>query len=177
MNTNSIPDIVSWAQSRAGFYIPETKQPIKLAPHQAAILRYIFTVQQDGRLAYDTVVWACPKKSGKTTIGALVAEYFSLFFEAPNEVLIMANDLEQTGRVYKSLRQSVKLNNVLSRRVDIQSQALRFDNGTDVLAIPSDYKSAGGNILRAHCAGDELWGYMSENARRLWEELTPVTNM
>lgn len=98
----AIPDIVTWAESPAGFYIPETKKPIKLASHQAAILRHIFAPQDDGRLAYDTVVWSCPKKSGKTTIAALVAEYFALFFESPNEVYLCANDFEQAqGRVFK----------------------------------------------------------------------------
>jgi phage terminase large subunit-like protein len=53
------------------------------------------TPGEDGRLPYSEVVYSCPKKSGKTTIAALVMEYFGLFIEAPNEVYSCANDLEQ----------------------------------------------------------------------------------
>ena len=120
---SDIPDIVTWAESPAGFYISETRKPIKLAAHQAAILRHIFTLQDDERLAYDTVLFATPKKAGKTTIAALVAEYFCLFFEAPNEVYLCANDQEQSiGRVYKALAQSIRLNSYLSNRTDVQAK-------------------------------------------------------
>jgi hypothetical protein len=171
---SDIPDIVSWAESPAGFYISDTRRPIQLAAHQGAILRHIFTVQDDGRLAYDTVIYATPKKSGKTTIGALVAEYFALFFEAPNEIYLCANDQEQSiRRVYKSLAQSVRLNPIISTRTDVQARLARFDNGTDCLALASDYAgSAGSN--HGLTVWDELWAYTSESARRLWDELTPV---
>jgi phage terminase large subunit-like protein len=169
------PDIVTWAQSPAGFYIPETKKPIKLASHQAAILRHIFAPQDDGRLAYDTVVWSCPKKSGKTTIAALVAEYFALFFESPNEVYLCANDFEQAqGRVFKALSQSVRLNTrYLAKRVDAQMRLIHFDNGTDIIAIASDYAGAAGSN-HGLTVWDELWAYTTESSRRLWDELTPV---
>ena len=172
---SKIPDIVTWAESPAGFYIPETKKPIRLASHQAAILRHIFTPQDDGRLAYDTVIWACPKKSGKTTVGALVAEYFALFFESPNEVYLCANDFEQAqGRVFKALSQSVRLNTrYLAKRVDAQMRLIHFDNGTDINAIASDYAGAAGSN-HGLTVWDELWAYTTESARRLWDELTPV---
>jgi phage terminase large subunit-like protein len=171
---NNIPDIVTWAESPAEFYIPETREPIKLADHQGEILRHIFTPQDDGRLAYDTIVYSCPKKSGKTTIAALVAEYFGLFFEAPNEIYLCANDFEQSiGRVYKNLSQSVRLNGLLSSRTDVQAHSCRFDNGTNIDAIASDYAGAAGSN-HGLTIWDELWAYTSESARRLWDELTPV---
>ena len=171
---NNLPDVVKWAESPAGFYISESRKPIRLAAHQAAILRHIFTPQDDGRLQYDTVIYATPKKSGKSTIGALVAEYFGLFIEAPNEIYICANDFEQAqGRVFKSLAQSIRLNPHLSNRTDVQARVAKFDNGTDVNALASDYAgSAGSN--HGLTVWDELWAYTSESARRLWDELTPV---
>ncbi len=137
-------------------------------------MRHIFTLQDDGRLAYDTVIYATPKKAGKTTIAALVSEYFALFYEAPNEVYLCANDQEQSiGRVYKALAQSIRMNSYLSDRIDVQARLPRFDNGTDCYALASDYAgSAGSN--HGLTVWDELWAYTSESARRLWDELTPV---
>lgn len=169
----AIPDIVAWGESRSGFYIPETKAPIKLASHQAAILRHVLTLGPDGRLPYSEVIWSGPKKSGKTTIAALVAEYFGLFIESPNEVYLCANDLEQSqGRVYKALSQSVKLNRHLTNRADVQVRITRFDNGTELTALPSDYAGAAGSN-HGLSIFDELWAYVSENSRRLWDEMTP----
>jgi phage terminase large subunit-like protein len=171
---NKLTDIVQWAESSAGFYLSGTKQPIKLAGHQKDILRHVFTQQADGRLPYDTVVYACPKKSGKTTIAALVAEYFALFIEAPNEVYLCANDLEQSqGRSFKAMSQSVRLNPHLSNRADIQRQAIYFDNETMVQALAADYAGAAGSN-HGLTVWDELWAYVSERSRRLWDELTPV---
>ena len=116
-----------------------------------------------------------PKKSGKTTIAALVAEYFALFFEAPNEVYLCANDFEQAqGRVFKALSQSVRLNTrYLAKRTDAQMRIIHFDNGTDINAIASDYAGAAGSN-HGLTVWDELWAYTSESSRRLWDELTPV---
>lgn len=168
------PDIVTWSQSAAGFYIPDTKRPILLAPHQAAILRHVFTPGDDGRLPYDTIVYSCPKKSGKTTIAALVALYFALFFEPPNEIYMAANDLEQAqARTFKALAGSIRMNPHLSRRADVQRSLVNLDNGTTITALAADYASAAGSNHGLSC-WDELWAYVTERSRRLWDELTPV---
>lgn len=72
-------DIINWAESRHGFYLVDTKKPIILASHQRDILRHVFTPGEDGRFPYETVLFSAPKKSGKTTVAALVAEWFALF--------------------------------------------------------------------------------------------------
>jgi phage terminase large subunit-like protein len=169
-----IPDIVNWAQSSAGFYLTDTRQPIQLASHQAEILQHVLTPGEDGRLLYDTVVYSAPKKSGKTTIGALVGEYFGLFIEPPNEIYMVSNSLEQSqGRSYKALRRSIELNSSLNGRVDPQNKFIHFDNGTDVVALSSDYAGAAGSN-HGLTVWDELWAYLTESSWRLWDELTPV---
>ena len=169
-----IPDIVSWAESSAGFYLPETRKPIQLAEHQKDILRHVLSINGDGRMPYDTVVYSTPKKSGKTTLGAMVAEYFALFIEPPNELFILANSLEQSqGRAFKSLSRSVRLNRHLKQRTASLAKSIRFDNGTDVIALSSDYATAAGSN-HGLTIWDELWAYLSENSRRLFDELTPV---
>jgi phage terminase large subunit-like protein len=172
--SEKIPDIVKWAESPAGFYLAETKKPIKLAPHQAEILRHVLTPGPDGRLPYDEIVYSTPKKGGKTTIGALVAEYFALFHEAPNEVYLVANDLEQAiGRVYRVLERSIRLNAYLESRTTVQTRLINLDNGTSITPLASDYAGAAGSN-HGLTVWDELWAYTTESARRLWDELTPV---
>ena len=45
----------------------ELGQPFKLMDHQREILRLAFTFDEHGRLPWDTVIYSCVKKSGKTT--------------------------------------------------------------------------------------------------------------
>jgi len=172
--SSKIPDIASWAESPAGFYLADTKKPIKLAAHQAAILRHVFEVQPDGRLRYDEVVYSTPKKGGKTCVGALVSEYFSLFFEPPNEVYLIANSLEQSqGRAYKALERSIQLNPVIGPRTTLQTKLILLDNQTSIIPLSSDYAGAAGSN-HGLTLWDELWAYTTEGARRLWDEMTPV---
>jgi phage terminase large subunit-like protein len=169
-----ILDVVEWAESSAGFYVPDTRAPIVLADHQKLILRHILAVDNTGRLPYDTVVYSCPKKSGKTTLAALVAEYFALFVEPPNEIFMLANSLEQSqGRAYKMLKLSVEHNPYLSKRTDTQAKVICFSNGTDVIPLTSDYATAAGSN-HGLTIWDELWAYQTENSQRLWDEMTPV---
>ena len=46
----------------------ELGQPFKLMDHQREILRLAFTFDDQGRLPWDTVIYSCVKKSGKTTL-------------------------------------------------------------------------------------------------------------
>ena len=48
----------------------ELGQPFALMDHQREILKLAFDFDSNGKLPYDTIIWSCPKKSGKTTINA-----------------------------------------------------------------------------------------------------------
>jgi hypothetical protein len=48
----------------------ELGQPFALRDHQREVLCLAFAFDQDGRLPWDTIVYSCVKKSGKTTINA-----------------------------------------------------------------------------------------------------------
>jgi hypothetical protein len=50
---------------------PETTKPFVLLEAERAFLRHAFTIGPDGRLLYPEQVYACPKKSGKTTFAAI----------------------------------------------------------------------------------------------------------
>ena len=99
-----------------------------------------------GRLAYDTILWGTIKKSGKTAINAALTLWWAFTQEAPNEVLVVANDLEQAqGRVYRTLDGLLTHNPELGHSADIQSKAIWLSNGTSIQAIASEYAGAAGS--------------------------------
>ena len=61
--------------------------------HQRKILRLAFAFDQDGRLPWDTILYSCIKKSGKATLNGALTLGWGFTQEAPNEILILANDL------------------------------------------------------------------------------------
>ncbi len=152
----------------------ELGQPFHLLDHQREILRRAFTFDGDGRLRYDTVIYSCIKKSGKTTTNAAVTLWWAFTQDAPNEILIVANDLEQAqGRVFKAIAGIIRYNPELARSAEVQARLVILSNGTTITALASEYAGAAGSN-HGLTSWDELWGYTSESSRRLWEELTPV---
>jgi hypothetical protein len=50
---------------------------------------------------------------------------------------------------------------------------IEFVNGSTIQALASDYAGAAG-ANPTFVVFDELWGYASERAHRLWDEMVPV---
>ncbi len=152
----------------------ELGEPFALIDEQREILRLAFDFDQDGRLPWDTIIYSCIKKSGKTTLNGALTLAWGFTQEAPNEILILANDLEQTlARVFKTMEGIIKHNPELQREAEVQSKTIFLANGTTATAISGDYAGAAGSN-HGLVSYDELWGYTSESSIRLWEELTPV---
>lgn len=152
----------------------ELGKPFRLMPHQREILRLAFQFDADGRLPWDTIIYSCPKKSGKTTENAALTLWWALTQESDNEILICANDFDQAqARVFKTITRLLKRNPELRRGASIQSDKIILDNGTTIQAIASEYAGAAGSN-HGLTSWDELWGYVSESSRRLYEELSPV---
>jgi phage terminase large subunit-like protein len=150
-------------------------QPFHLEDHQRKILGEAFRYDENERFVYRTIIYSAPKKSGKTAINALVCLWWGFCIEAPNEIIIAANDLDQSvSRVYDAGKGFITKNAELKERADFSGRLLiRLKNETTIKAIPSDYAGqAGAN--QGLVSFDELWGFMSEKSRRLYEELTPV---
>lgn len=145
-----------------------------LAQHQRDFLRIAFAFDADGRLPWDTIVYSAPKKSGKTGFGAAVTCWWAFCHEAPNDIKIVANDLDQSvGRVFGAIAGMIKSNPILDASASITASTIRLSNDTSIEAIASEYRgSAGSN--HGWTVWDELWGFTSEDSRRLWDELTPV---
>jgi len=166
-------DIVTFAEEC--YFLPSTKQPIKLEEHQKRILRHVFRRDKEGRFPYDTVIYSCPKKSGKTEIAALVGLWLALTEEPYNEVYALANDFEQArGRVFRAMARACLTSPLLRSAARVGHREILFPStGTTITALASEYAGAAG-ANPGLTLWDELWGYVSEASHRLWEEMTPV---
>jgi hypothetical protein len=155
--------------------VNERGLPFRLYPHQREIFRAAFAFDADGLLAWDTFVYACPKKSGKTTINGALTTWWAFTQEAPNELYVLANDKEQASvRVYRSATRIIQGNPGLRSSVTVaDGKRLVLSNGTEVTPLAADFTGSAGSD-HGLTSWDELWGYVSERSSRLWEEMTPV---
>ena len=143
----------------------ELGQPFRLSDHQREVLRLAFDFDSDGRLPHDTILYSCIKKSGKTTLNSALTLAWGFTQEVPNEILVLANDLEQTlARVFKTMEGIIQHNPELQREAEVQTRTIYLANGTTVTAISGDYAGAAGSN-HGFSSRDELWGYTSESSR------------
>jgi phage terminase large subunit-like protein len=155
---------------------PETGRPFVLLPAERVFLRHAFTTGADGRLAYSEWVYAAPKKSGKTGFAALLMTTAVLLFGGRyGEAFTLANDLEQsTSRVFTAAARIIEASPLLRSEARVLSDKIIFNaTGSSIVPLASDAASAAGGhpVISVF---DELWGYTSERARRLWDEMVPV---
>jgi phage terminase large subunit-like protein len=60
------------------------------------------------------------KKSGKTTLNGALTLWWAFTQEAPNEILIVANDLEQSlARVFRTLEGIIEHNPELKQEAEV----------------------------------------------------------
>ncbi len=146
-----------------------------LQQYQKDILTKVLTAdEKTGLFPYTTVIWSQPKKHGKTQIAACVGAWYGVNVEAPNVIMTMASNQEQSaGLIFNSMVPSVY---ALGGKVPFSTHVtpeIRLPNGTIIKAIPNNYAGqAGGNY--GLTLWSELWTFKSERDRRLWEETPPV---
>jgi phage terminase large subunit-like protein len=185
-NINRLP-LVQFAHRN--FYIPgddwSPAKPIKLLPHQVAILEFMFNPPPEHTPNcgyFQTIIYSTVKKSGKTTIGSLVGRWAAETWARFGEVYSIANDYEQAkGRIFQKILESIILDpryHSGHREIPdlwrvIDRELTHIPSGTKIKALAGDYKGeAGGNPTLT--LWSELWGFSSEASRRLWDEMTPV---
>lgn len=167
----------SFAHDPAGFidaYIKrnEKNKPWSLSAHQRAILRLALRFDAAGRLLLRLLLWAEMKKSGKTFLAACLGLWWG-FTHSHTEIIVCANDLEQsTGRVFATMVKLCEHNAELKRSVKLKAAEIVISNGTIIKAVANDYRGEAG-ARHSLAIFDELWGYDSERAERLFEEMTP----
>ncbi len=154
---------------------PETGRGFVLYEAQKRFLREAFVLTDDGRFRYSEMVFSAPKKSGKTALAAMAAVYVAVVLAGQyGEVYCLANDFEQAAsRVFQAAARIVEASPLLRGSVKITANRIEFrSTGTFIQAVASDYAGfAGANPTLVIC--DELWGFMSEAAHRLWDEAVP----
>ena len=171
MASKRIIPFVEWAEKNI---MLENKKMLRLEKHQKKILGLALKVDRNGKLKYSTVVYSCIKKSGKTTVEAVVVLWFAYELAPGTELILAANDLEQSsGRAFKMAKKIINRNPILKSRVmSMTAKEIILNDGTTIKAIPTD--AAGESGANQSFSGfDELWGFYSERSRRLWDELTP----
>ena len=154
---------------------PETNKPFVLLDAEKEFLKHAVTLGPDGRLLYPTLIYSAIKKSGKTTFAAiLVITVLLLLGGRYAEAYCLSNDLEQAkGRVFEACRRIVQASPLLACEADITANKITFGaTGGTITAIPSDYAGAAG-ANPTISVFDELWGFTSEKAWRLWDEFVP----
>jgi phage terminase large subunit-like protein len=122
------------------------------------------------------VGWYAPKKSGKTALAALIVLYVIVALGGPfAEAYCIANDFEQaTSRVFQAIVRIIRASPLLARAARIYSNKIEFpSSGATITALASDYAGAAG-ANPTITVFDELWAFVKERARRLWDEMVPV---
>lgn len=154
---------------------PEDGKPFQLYPEQEQFLRMALTLDPNGRLPFSELVYSTKKKGGKTTTAELATIYVPFVLGGPYaEAFCCANDLEQsTGRVFQGCARIIEASPMLRKDCRITGTKIEYvPTGATIQAIASDYGGAAGSNPN-WIVFDELWGFMSENAHRLWDEMVP----
>ena len=152
---------------------PETKKPFVLLDAERAFLRHAFAIGPNSRLLYPEQVYACPKKSGKTTFAAIfVITIVLLYGGAYAQAICAANDRDQSvERVFAMIKRIIECSPQLCDEAKMTTDKITIGDAV-IIAIPNDYASAAGSN-HVVSVFDELWGYTNERSRRLFDELVP----
>jgi phage terminase large subunit-like protein len=152
---------------------PETGRPFVLNDAERQFLRLALTLNENGRLKFPELLFGAIKKSGKTTLAAIIMLVMILLFGGRfAEGFCVANDLEQAqSRVFLQVKRIVEASPLLRGIAKLTSDRVTFPAlDATIIAIASDAASAAGANPTISCF-DELWGYVSERSRRLWDEM------
>lgn len=148
-----------------------------LFPIQRRILGHALTFDENGHLPYETVLYSCLKKSGKTAIAASVGAWYAEEARPGTEIYVIANTQEQASlRVFRDICFHFKKRNqsLPSKfRCKITKFRIDFPNETFIQVLSQSFKSAAGS-RHALTLWDELWGAVDEQDRRTWDEMTPI---
>jgi phage terminase large subunit-like protein len=154
---------------------PETGKAFVLYDAEIEFLRRAFTLTPEGRLPFPEMIFSAPKKSGKTGLAAMCALYAAIAIGGSfAEVYCLANDYEQaSSRVYQAAARIVEASPLLRHSAKVTADKIVFrSTGSFVQACASDYTGfAGSNPTLTIC--DELWGFIHEASRRLFDEAVP----
>ncbi|MBA7495101.1 hypothetical protein ES702_05680 [subsurface metagenome] len=162
-------DIIKFGQEQ--FYIPETKKPIVLEEWQKKeILEPLFYGDREQTMA----LIGQSKKSGKSTLAALIAMWYLFCGEDHSEIYLAARDKDQASWiVFSKLVKAIEMNVYALLQCKITKDSIEIPRKGSVLrCLPTDVSCAGLNPNLV--VFDELWSYEYESMRSFFEEMTTV---
>lgn len=162
-------DPVRWIETE--FYVPETKQAIRLEPYQRAVLREALRRDENGDFVYSLVLWSDLKKSAKSTIAGAVVLFLAWHHEWET-CRVVGNDLKQaSSRTFFYIERAIKLNPRLKAACQTRTNHISLPNNTTIEAIPvdPDGEAGGGDLIVCFT---ELWAAKNEASKKLWTETT-----
>ena len=125
--------------------------PWRLSAYQRRVLALAFTWSAAGDLGLRLLLWAEPKKSGKTFIAGLLGLWWA-FTNTSTEIIIAANDAEQAAsRVFRTMVALLRHNPALGASATIRAVEIRFTNGTLVTAMRASTRARPGRGTRCSC--------------------------
>jgi len=144
---------------------------LQLAHHQRKIASHILTQDENGKFPYVTCIISEPKKTGKTSWTASIIAWFLECAPPQTQIIICANSLDQSERL---IFNDVAFHfNYTNRARVLRDKIINEDSDSRLYTLSKNYTSAAGN-RHALVVFDELWGAVSENDWRRYEELTPI---
>jgi phage terminase large subunit-like protein len=126
---------------------PETGKAFEMYAAQERFIREAITATSDGRLPFSELVFSAPKKSGKTTLAAMIVIYVIVCLGGPyGEGYCLANDEEQAqGRVFQAIVRIILASPALRNSAKITANRIEFTStGAAIMALASDYAGAAG---------------------------------
>lgn len=166
------------------FYIPEPRDPetgdplppgpIRLSGLQCRIIDAALATDDKGYFKYSTVIYSCPKKSGKSGLSAGIN--LSIGHKIPfAHNYCLANDGKASeDRLLTPIKTCIDLHHKLGgifSSVQVMKTQIVLPNGTIIESVPCDAAGEAGAEPTVS-SWTELWGFDSEPKRRLWTELT-----
>jgi hypothetical protein len=173
-------DPIAWNQH----YLknPETGKPFVLYPEQIVFMREALTPDPNTlKLKYDEIIFSAPKKSGKSALASMVLLYvIAALGDERAEGYVASNSREQSAdRVFADCSAIVRASPDLAALTNVRNDVIEFvEKNAFIKTVTTEASSAAGGRPTI-VVFDELWGFVSKAANRLWDELvtTPTTRI
>ena len=134
---------------------PETGKPFVLSRGRARSSEHAFTLNDDGRLLYPELVFGAIKKSGKTTLAAIIMLTMILLYGGRfAEGYCVANDYEQAqSRVFAMVKRIIEARRCCAAIAKLTADRVTFPAlGATIIAIASDAAGAAGANPTISCS-------------------------
>lgn len=114
---------------------PLRGQPIELEPWQQFAFANLlgFKVRESGRRKYSSAFIEVPRKNAKSTVAAMLANWFLVMEKGQQDIYTAAVSRDQARIVFDDARQMCLLSKPLKKRVNIQAHKVIFPKSNSLL--------------------------------------------